>query len=56
MIADLAKELNANLIVMPSHGRSGVSRLLLGSVAERVLRLANCPVLVLRGAEFADGG
>jgi nucleotide-binding universal stress UspA family protein len=37
------------LIVMPSHGRSGVPRLLIGSVAERVLRLAHCPVLILRG-------
>jgi nucleotide-binding universal stress UspA family protein len=33
---------------LPSHGRRGVKRLLLGSVAERVTRLAHCPVLVLR--------
>ena len=48
-IADHAKQLNADLIVMPSHGRSGITRLLIGSVAERVVRLAHCPVLVLRG-------
>ena len=48
MITDLASEVKADLIVIPSHGRTGVKRLLLGSVAERVARLAHCPVLVLR--------
>ena len=48
MIADYAADVQADLIVMPSHGYHGVKRLLLGSVAERVLRHANCPVLVLR--------
>lgn len=48
MITDLASEVSADLIVIPSHGRTGVKRLLLGSVAERVARLAHCPVLVLR--------
>ena len=47
-IADEAKKRNADLIVMPSHGRRGLSRLLLGSVAERVLRLARCNVLILK--------
>jgi len=47
-IADYAKRLGADLIVLPSHGRRGLSRLLIGSVAERVVRLAHCPVLVLR--------
>jgi len=47
-IVEFADEVNAELIVMPSHGRSGITRLLLGSVAERVLRLAHCPVLILR--------
>lgn len=51
MIADYADEVHADLIVMPSHGYHGVKRLLLGSVAERVLRHANCPVLVLRRPE-----
>ncbi len=47
-IADRARELEAELIVMPSHGRTGLAHLLIGSVAERVVRLAHCPVLVLR--------
>ena len=51
LIADYAAEVHADLIVMPSHGYHGVKRLLLGSVAERVLRHANCPVLVLRRPE-----
>ena len=48
-IAACAEEIGADLIVMPSQGRTGVTRLLLGSVAERVVRLAHCPVMVLRG-------
>ncbi len=47
-IAQHAEVTRAKLIVLPSHGRRGATRLLLGSVAERVTRLANCPVLVLR--------
>lgn len=47
-IVKLAKDLKAGLIVMPSHGRTGLKHLLLGSVAERVVRTAACPVLVLR--------
>lgn len=47
-IAEFAKETEAELIVLPSHGRTGLKRLLIGSVAERVVRLAHCPVLVLR--------
>jgi nucleotide-binding universal stress UspA family protein len=47
-IADYAQEKKAELIVIPSHGRTGITRLLIGSVAERVVRLAHCPVLVLR--------
>ena len=47
-IAEYAKEIGADVIVMPSHGRTGISRVLLGSVAERVLRLAHCSVLVLK--------
>jgi len=47
-IADYAQEKHADLIVIPSHGRTGITRLLIGSVAERVVRLAHCPVLVLR--------
>jgi nucleotide-binding universal stress UspA family protein len=47
-IAEFAEKLEAGLIVLPSHGRTGLKRLLIGSVAERVVRLAHCPVLVLR--------
>ncbi len=47
-IAAYADNIDAGLIVIPSHGRRGVARILLGSVAERVLRLAHCPVLVLK--------
>ena len=47
-IVEYADEHKANLVVIPSHGRSGVKRALLGSVAERVIRHAHCPTLVLR--------
>jgi nucleotide-binding universal stress UspA family protein len=47
-IADFAQRVAAELIVIPSHGRTGLGRMLLGSVAERVIRLSHCPVLVLR--------
>lgn len=50
-IADFSKQNNAGLIVISSHGRTGLDRILLGSVAERVVRLAYCPVLVLRADE-----
>ncbi|MBN2217375.1 MAG: universal stress protein [Pirellulales bacterium] len=47
-IVDFAKDIDAGLIVVSSHGRTGLRHLLLGSVAERVVRLAQCPVLVLK--------
>lgn len=47
-ITRLARELDADLIVVGTHGRRGLSRLLLGSVAEGTVRLAFCPVLVVR--------
>jgi nucleotide-binding universal stress UspA family protein len=43
-----ARELGVNLIVMGSHGRTGLTRLLMGSVTERVIGLAPCPVLVVK--------
>jgi nucleotide-binding universal stress UspA family protein len=43
-----AEEFDANLIVMGTHGRSGVKRLLLGSVAESLLRETNVPLLLLK--------
>jgi nucleotide-binding universal stress UspA family protein len=47
-ITRLAGELDADLIVIGTHGRRGLSRVLLGSVAEGTVRLASCPVLVVR--------
>ena len=49
-IADFAQRIEADLIVMCSHGQGRLRRLLIGSVAERVTRLAPCPVLLLREA------
>ncbi|MBZ5501955.1 MAG: universal stress protein [Acidobacteriia bacterium] len=49
-IVDMAKEWRADLIVLGSHGRTGVSRLLLGSVAEFVARHAPCSVEIVRVA------
>jgi nucleotide-binding universal stress UspA family protein len=47
-IVETARTMQADLIVLGSHGRTGLSHMLLGSVAERVVRLAPCPVLVTR--------
>jgi nucleotide-binding universal stress UspA family protein len=47
-IPNYASELGAELIVLTSHGYTGLKRLLIGSVAERIVRYAHCPVLVLR--------
>jgi len=56
-IERVAADWHADLIVMGTHGRRGVRRLMLGSVAERVLRLARCPVLLvpLRAAALQQG-
>jgi universal stress protein A len=53
-IIEFAKTHGIDLIVMASHGRTGLSRLLMGSVAEVVMRKAGCPVLVVKQpmAEF----
>jgi nucleotide-binding universal stress UspA family protein len=50
-IVDTARQYRADLITMSSHGYSGLTRWILGSVAERVLRDADCPVLVVRSTE-----
>lgn len=47
-IANYASQDHSELIVLPSHGRTGLARIMIGSVAERVVRFAHCPVLVLR--------
>jgi universal stress protein A len=46
-VLQVAKRLGANLIVMATHGRKGLRRLVLGSVAEHVVREASCPVLTV---------
>ena len=47
-IVNYARDYAINLIVMGTHGRSGFAHLLLGSVTERVVRTAECPVLTIR--------
>jgi len=47
-IVNYATQSGVDLIVMSTHGRSGISRWVYGSVAERVLRAAHCPVLLIR--------
>ena len=47
-IAEYAEEIGAGLIVIPSHGYHGMKRILLGSVAEKVVQLATCPVFIVR--------
>jgi nucleotide-binding universal stress UspA family protein len=48
VILDAARDGGFDLVVMGTHGRTGLSHLVLGSVAERVLRRAPCPVLTVR--------
>ncbi len=50
-IVEVAKESKADMIVMGTRGRTGVARMLMGSVAERVVRTAPCPVLTVHGSE-----
>jgi nucleotide-binding universal stress UspA family protein len=50
-ILAVAREVQPDLIVMPTHGRSGLARLVMGSVTERVVREALCPVLTIRTSE-----
>ncbi len=50
-----AEKSNANLIVMGTHGRGPLMRLLLGSVAEQIVRKASCPVLTVRKSIPAEG-
>ena len=52
-IADEAARWNADLLVLGTHGRRGFNRLFMGSDAERVLRMATMPVLMVRAAENA---
>lgn len=49
-IVHLAEQEHVDMIVMPTHGRTGIGRLLMGSVAEEVVRNAKCPVLTVKAA------
>ena len=53
-IIDTAQDRGADMIVMGTHGRTGLTHVLMGSVAEKVVRLAPCPVLVTRGTTDAS--
>jgi nucleotide-binding universal stress UspA family protein len=46
-VVQVATEVDADLIVLKTHGRTGLSHLILGSVAEEIVRTAPCPVLTL---------
>jgi nucleotide-binding universal stress UspA family protein len=54
-IDEVAGHTKADLVVMGTHGRRGIARALLGSVAERVVRTAPCPVLTVRAPEAGAG-
>jgi universal stress protein A len=54
-IVDTAKARQVDLIIMGTHGRTGLLHVLLGSVAEKVVRLAPCSVLVVRQADQVSG-
>ncbi len=51
VIADVARELNIDLLVVTTHGYTGLKHVLMGSIAEAVVRYAPCPVLVVRQQE-----
>ena len=52
-IVDLAESEGAELIIMATHGRTGLGRMLMGSVAEAVVRKAKCPVLTVKAGAAA---
>lgn len=54
-VADEARKFEADLVVVGTHGRRGIGRVLLGSGAEEVIRLAPVPVLAIRGEEEKAG-
>ena len=54
VIIETAESQDIDLIVMGTHGRTGLTHALMGSVAEKVVRLAPCPVLVTRGTTEAS--
>ena len=50
-VAEKAKEWDASLVVVGTHGRKGIGRVLMGSGAEQIIRLSICPVLVIRSEQ-----
>lgn len=54
VITDTAADWGAGLIVMGTHGRTGLAHVLVGSVAEQVMRMAGCPVLTVREGLAAE--
>ena len=50
-ILECAKKYNIDLITMASHGRKGISHMLMGSLAEKVVQMAPCPVLTIKHPE-----
>jgi nucleotide-binding universal stress UspA family protein len=55
-ICRLAQQIQADLIVMPTHGRTGLTRLMLGSTAERVVQHSPCPVLIAKKPSVRQRG
>ncbi len=55
-VAKQARDWGADLVVVGTHGRRGVDRLVMGSGAEQIIRMAPIPVLVIRGAEPGHSG
>lgn len=53
-ILTLAAEVKAGLIIVGTHGRRGMSRLLIGSVAEKIMRKAHCPVLAMKPTSYGE--
>ena len=51
VIVDSAKKERADMIIMATHGRTGLAHMFMGSVAEKVVRAAACPVLTVRGTK-----
>jgi nucleotide-binding universal stress UspA family protein len=53
-ISESVRASEIDLVVIPTHGRSGVAHVLFGSVAEKVVRSANCPILTIRPEQRAE--
>jgi nucleotide-binding universal stress UspA family protein len=56
ILAYLREHDDIDLIVMATHGRGGVARLMMGSVADKIVRAAPCPVVTIRASEATEAG